>query len=203
MNLKTEIERLENEKHDYGHSQVEKEDELNELQQQKEEFECRLDESENAVKHLTSKLGELTERVKVSEKQRKSFNDAQVGLKQNLKLTESEREELLKIVNEKNNILDNQKDRIQEKEFNLSRLNDSSSIDEETISHRTNDSSRSAGSSRFSSMKQSDNIFEDDEDLKQYQWKVEEIPEEADEASSVGGDDVTPRRLEEDQEELA
>ena len=110
----------------------------------------------------------------------------------------------MKIVNEKNHILDNQKDRIQEKEFNLSRLNDSSSIDEETISHRTNDSSRSAGSNRFSSFKASDNIiFEDDDELKGYHWKVEEIPEEADEASSVGGDDVTPRRLEEDQEELA
>ena len=46
-------------------------------------------------------------------------------------------------------------------------------------------------------------LFEE-EDLKGYQWQVDEqIPEEADEASSVGGDEITPRRLEEDQEELA
>jgi len=109
----------------------------------------------------------------------------------------------MKTVNEKNSNISTTIGRIQEKEFNLSRLDDSS-LEEETVSHKTNDSSRSGGSSKFSSFKTSEPIFEEDE-MKGLQWKGldDMIPEEADEASSVGGDEITPRRLEEDQEEIA
>ena len=174
---------------------MDKEDELEDLRQQKEEFLNRLEESENDVIKLQSKLGGATERVRTIEEQRLSISTAHAEIQENVQRQSIERESLMRLVNEKNSNISMTKGRIQEKEMNLSRLNDSS-MEEDTISHQTNDSSRSGGSSKFSSFKASEPLFEDDEMKGLQQWrKWDEIPEEADEASSVGGDDladVTP-----------
>ncbi len=102
-------------------------------------------------------------------------------------------------VNRKSLDISQVKERVSEKRMSLDRaLNESS---EDATSYKTNDSSRS-GSSRFSLKYQQEEgpIFEEGELSHWRKW--DEIPEEADEASSVG-DEITPRRLEEDQEEIA
>jgi hypothetical protein len=109
------------------------------------------------------------------------------------------REELKMEMNRKSLEISEIKSRVLDKNNTLNE----SEVELDTVSYNTNDSSRSGNSSRFSFKfpPASEEFIFDEGDNNP--WKVEAIDEEDGETSSVGGDEITPRRLEEDQEEMA
>lgn len=208
-NLQMEVRNIESQQMEYNDLKIEKEEDIETLNisEMREELET---ECKNVVE-AEKDYHNAKERRKEVEERQISVQDDHSRYEGNLLKEQITQKSLLQQVNLTQNQISVIKESNREKEEEIRILDDSDNPEEDIRSFKTNDSSKSASSQRQYSRTarhkgaefSEEKLFEDG-DITSFNdhWQKEDaIPEESEGNSSL--DEITPRRLEEDQEEIA
>jgi len=193
---------------EYNDLKIEREEEIQNLNisemREELEYECK-----NVVEAEKDYQNAKERRKEVEENQIQILDDHS-RYEENLLKEQSNQKSLLKQVNLTQNQISMIKESNREKEEELRILDDSDTNEEDIRSFKTNDSSKSASSQRQYPRSARHRVDFDDQKLFEEgditsfndHWQKEDaIPEESEGNSSIDG--ITPRRLEEDEEEIA